>query len=159
MFGSVYEGLQLQNWTHSCLITCDCANCVLYCITVFVITDKDNASFVAKYCKYLAAYMDLERANMSETCRSCSCLKPAAEYDPYLCYLNKHPYITLAYDALWALALALSAAEKNLTTNFPPLSLANFSYHNPIITDAIFSAFQQNNFIGVSVSWSHFSAK
>ena len=106
------------------------------------------------YCKYLAAYMDMERANVLETCRSCSCLKPAAEYDPYLCYLHKHPYIALAYDAVWAAALALRTAEVNLTTNFPPLSLANFSYNNSIITEAIFSGFQQNNFIGVSVSWS-----
>ena len=99
--------------------------------------------------------MNMERANILETCRSCSCLKPAAEYDTQLCFLHKHPYITLAYDALWAIALALRTAEENLTTNFPPLSLANFSYGNPIITEAIFSAVQQNKFVGVSVSCSH----
>ena len=97
--------------------------------------------------------MDMENAGLLENCNSCSCLKPDAEYDPYQCYLNKHPYITLAYDGMWAIALALKRAEENLTTSFPPLSLAKFSYDNPIITDAIFSAFQQTNFVGVSVRY------
>ena len=97
--------------------------------------------------------MDMERAGLLKNCTSCSCLKPAKDYNPYLCYLNKHPYITLAYDGMWAIALALKRAEENLTSNYFLLSLANFSYDNPIITDAIFSAFQQTNFMGVSVSW------
>lgn len=56
----------------------------------------------------------------------------------------------LAYDAVWALALALNKTMVSLRKR--NMKLDDFTYSNAIIADEIYSAMENTRFLGVSVS-------
>lgn len=56
----------------------------------------------------------------------------------------------LAYDAIWALALALNKTSTELVKK--GLRLEDFNYNNRTITDEIYRALNSSAFEGVSVS-------
>lgn len=57
----------------------------------------------------------------------------------------------LAYDAIWALALALNKTSAELVKK--GLRLEDFNYNNKNITDEIYRALNSSAFEGVSVSY------
>ncbi|EGT30589.1 CBN-GBB-1 protein [Caenorhabditis brenneri] len=57
------------------------------------------------------------------------------------------PEAPLAYDAVWALALAFNCTRNNLP---PHLRLENFSYDNKVIADTLFQCVKNTSFRGVS---------
>ena len=57
-----------------------------------------------------------------------------------------HLYASFAYDAVWAIALALNAAVNNGT------SVEDFTYDNETIADQLKYAMEKVNFTGISVS-------
>uniref|UniRef100_A0A8R1DI18 G_PROTEIN_RECEP_F3_4 domain-containing protein n=2 Tax=Caenorhabditis japonica TaxID=281687 RepID=A0A8R1DI18_CAEJA len=57
------------------------------------------------------------------------------------------PEAPLAYDAVWALALAFNCTRNNLP---PSIQLENFSYDNKIIADTLFQCVKNTSFRGVS---------
>ena len=70
---------------------------------------------------------------------------------------REHAYGTFTYDAVYAMAYALEAAEAELQTY--NLSLSNFEYsdnvtvfENSTISDVIFRHLNETDFLGVSVS-------
>ena len=112
------------------------------------IIPQNNSQFLDTYSRYLSSFRSVSNSRNSSPL-SCSALQQStttATIDPAV-----SKYMRFMYDAVWSMALALNRAEMNLTTNFA-LSLANFSYNNTVITDAIFSAMMATNFSGASVS-------
>ncbi|KAL5484018.1 hypothetical protein EMCRGX_G020445 [Ephydatia muelleri] len=94
------------------------------------VSQYNNSQFLDTYSRYLSSFRSVSNSRNSSPL-SCSALQQStttATIDP-----------------------AVSKAEMNLTTNFA-LSLANFSYNNTVITDAIFSAMMATNFSGASGS-------
>ena len=61
----------------------------------------------------------------------------------------------LAYDAIWALALALNKTSAELVKK--GLRLEDFNYNNKNITDEIYRALNSSAFEGVSVRCPHLS--
>ena len=61
----------------------------------------------------------------------------------------------LAYDAIWALALALNKTSAELVKK--GLRLEDFNYNNKNITDEIYRALNSSAFEGVSVRRPHLS--
>ncbi|ULT80551.1 hypothetical protein L3Y34_010849 [Caenorhabditis briggsae] len=57
------------------------------------------------------------------------------------------PEAPLAYDAVWALALAFNCTRNNLPSH---IRLENFSYDNKIIADTLFQCVKNTSFRGVS---------
>ncbi|CAI2356646.1 unnamed protein product [Caenorhabditis sp. 36 PRJEB53466] len=57
------------------------------------------------------------------------------------------PEAPLAYDAVWALALAFNCTRNNLPSN---VRLENFSYDNKVIADTLFQCVKNTSFRGVS---------
>lgn len=77
--------------------------------------------------------------------------------------LKRHPEETggfqeapLAYDAIWALALALNKTSGGGGRS--GVRLEDFNYNNQTITDQIYRAMNSSSFEGVSVSFSSFHA-
>lgn len=75
--------------------------------------------------------------------------------------LKRHPEETggfqeapLAYDAIWALALALNKTSGGGGRS--GVRLEDFNYNNQTITDQIYRAMNSSSFEGVSVSYSSF---
>lgn len=75
--------------------------------------------------------------------------------------LKRHPEETggfqeapLAYDAIWALALALNKTSGGGGRS--GVRLEDFNYNNQTITDQIYRAMNSSSFEGVSVSHSSF---
>lgn len=75
--------------------------------------------------------------------------------------LKRHPEETggfqeapLAYDAIWALALALNKTSGGGGRS--GVRLEDFNYNNQTITDQIYRAMNSSSFEGVSVSYSRF---
>ena len=73
--------------------------------------------------------------------------------------LKRHPEETggfqeapLAYDAIWALALALNKTSGGGGRS--GVRLEDFNYNNQTITDQIYRAMNSSSFEGVSVSYS-----
>lgn len=71
--------------------------------------------------------------------------------------LKRHPEETggfqeapLAYDAIWALALALNKTSGG--SSHSGVRLEDFNYNNQTITDQIYRAMNSSSFEGVSVS-------
>ena len=60
----------------------------------------------------------------------------------------------LAYDAIWALALALNKTSGGGGRS--GVRLEDFNYNNQTITDQIYRAMNSSSFEGVSVSYSSF---
>lgn len=76
--------------------------------------------------------------------------------------LKRHPEETggfqeapLAYDAIWALALALNKTSGGGGRS--GVRLEDFNYNNQTITDQIYRAMNSSSFEGVSVSYCYFS--
>jgi hypothetical protein len=74
--------------------------------------------------------------------------------------LKRHPEETggfqeapLAYDAIWALALALNKTSGGGGRS--GVRLEDFNYNNQTITDQIYRAMNSSSFEGVSVSYSN----
>ena len=64
-----------------------------------------------------------------------------------------HNYVPFTYDAIYAMALALDKADKELNDIFGNISLANFTYADPYnITKRIFNHMANTRFNGISVS-------
>ena len=57
-----------------------------------------------------------------------------------------------AYDAVWAIALALNRTEKHLREIKSPLSIENFTYVNTDIMEYFNKSLKETNFSGVTVS-------
>jgi gamma-aminobutyric acid type B receptor len=57
------------------------------------------------------------------------------------------PEAPLAYDAVWALALALNCTAESLPTG---MLLEDFSYNNTLMADGIFECVKNTQFRGVS---------
>ncbi|XP_054720553.1 gamma-aminobutyric acid type B receptor subunit 1-like [Uloborus diversus] len=56
----------------------------------------------------------------------------------------------LAYDAIWAIALALNKTINQLKEANPDLTIKNFTYDNQFIAQQIYSAMNSTQFLGVS---------
>ena len=61
-----------------------------------------------------------------------------------------------AYDAVWAIVLALNRTEKILKETKSPLSIDNFTYANTDIMEYFNRSLEETNFTGVTVSQSHY---
>lgn len=93
---------------------------------------------------------------------SCSSLQTSQEFVEKLTKrLKRHPEETggfqeapLAYDAIWALALALNKTSGGGGRS--GVRLEDFNYNNQTITDQIYRAMNSSSFEGVSVSYSGF---
>lgn len=64
-----------------------------------------------------------------------------------------YPESPLAYDAIWALALALNCTQNSLPDG---VHLEDFTYNNAVIADRLFQCVKHTQFKGVSVSLTRF---